>query len=768
MKLKVFSMLFAILLALQAAQETRAQITKKTFPTQKLEWQFPISRPLAGPLLGNGNIGIMVWGDSTLNITFALAGFWDHRGGKDFPPDLTFSQLKHWLQNGLYDSLGNAFGKNEGLRPQQLGGGRLVFKLPPRHKLERAVLNLAEGEIEVWIKTTLRDEKLTIRIDRTKNLVYVLRPFYEPKDKIRVSLQAMGDLAKDAWQSRSLPAPLHWKDGNAMGFWQALPEDQGLAAACEQKGKAIFLSASLQTQLNKSQLTATWAKFNELTEPIKNKRWWAEYWKTVPAFWLPDLVVQEIGEFGLYKMACMAATDAPPITLQGPFMEDHKLAPWSNDYHFNVNVQMTYEPFSASNLSHLQQPLWNFLKTQIPHMERNGRQFFGRPSWLLPHAIDDRGKIPSSFWTGTIDQGCGAWMALLAWRHYLYNGDQEQLRQFAYPFMVNVLQGYRAMLERDPDKFTFMFMLPVSVSPEFKGASADAWGKNASYQLAAARALALAIIQADKVLNQPINSLADSIVQFLPAYTSITAAKTLEYPQHNSKRIALWENLDLVESHRHHSHLAGIYPFRSVAWEDSANKAIITNSLYHWSRKGYGAWTGWSVPWAASLLAKTDQPDAAVSLLHWWNFNFTNEGRGTLHDIAFPLANTTATANWNNVPAAINKEKIQFEAGFGALQAVYDLLIRNTNSGLYLLPAIPSRWQNLEFDGLHTEGGFIVGAKVKAGRVVQISIKSKRSETLRLHLPFKKYLVNGRVKTGYLLHSNLGIGEVLVIEPVER
>ncbi len=763
-------MLAANLFLLSWTNSSIAQITKKSFPTQRLEWQFPISRPLAGPMLGNGNMGIMVWGDSTLNITFALAGFWDHRGGKTFPDKLTYQKLKNWLQNGQSDSVTQIFESDPkaSMRPQQLGGGRLVFKLPPRHKLERAQLNLAEGEIEIWMKSAIRVEKMTIRMDRAINMVYVLRPFYEPKDKMTIHLEAMGELAKEAWETRGLPKPVHWTEGDVKGFWQSIPGNKGLAVACEKQGKAIFLSVALQSELNKIELKGAWKKFSELSEPIKNKRWWAEYWKTVPAFWLPDRVLQEIGEYGLYKMACVAAPNASPVSLQGPFMEDHKLAPWSNDYHFNLNVQMTYEPFAASNLSAFQQPLWRFIKRLQPQMEKTGQQFFGRPAWLLPHAIDDRGQIPSAFWTGTIDQGCGAWMALMSWRQYLYVGDKEVLKQFSLPFMVNVLHGYRAMLEVDQEKNNFIFTLPVSVSPEFKGASKDAWGKNASYQLAAIRALALAISQANKVLNETPSLLADSMIRFLPAYTSISGPRTLEYPQYASTRIALWEGQDLVESHRHHSHLAGISPFRSVPWEDSVNKALVSNSIYHWSRNGFGAWAGWSVPWAASIFAKTDQPDAAVSLLHWWHFNFTNQGRGTLHDIAFPLVNTTSSVNWNNVPAEVNKEKMQLEAGFGALQSIYDLLIRNTNSGLYVLPNIPSRWQNFEFDGLLAEGGFVVGAKVKEGKIIQIRLKSKRAETLRLHLPFRQYQVNGRAKTGYLFQAKLGTGEVLVIESTNQ
>ncbi len=47
-----------------------------------LSWDFPLPRTHTGILLGNGTQGLMVWGESTLNVTTGRAGFWDHRRGK--------------------------------------------------------------------------------------------------------------------------------------------------------------------------------------------------------------------------------------------------------------------------------------------------------------------------------------------------------------------------------------------------------------------------------------------------------------------------------------------------------------------------------------------------------------------------------------------------------------------------------------------------------------------------------------------------------------
>ena len=42
---------------------------------------FPILRPHAGIYMGNGNMGVIVWGNDRLCLTVNRADLWDHRNG---------------------------------------------------------------------------------------------------------------------------------------------------------------------------------------------------------------------------------------------------------------------------------------------------------------------------------------------------------------------------------------------------------------------------------------------------------------------------------------------------------------------------------------------------------------------------------------------------------------------------------------------------------------------------------------------------------------
>ena len=46
--------------------------------------------------------------------------------------------------------------------------------------------------------------------------------------------------------------------------------------------------------------------------------------------------------------------------------------------------------------------------------------------------------------------------------------------------------------------------------------------------------------------------------------------------------IALWEGMPLEESHRHHSHLAGITPFDIFDLDDPAWREILERSIGEW------------------------------------------------------------------------------------------------------------------------------------------------------------------------------------------
>ncbi|GAJ14875.1 unnamed protein product, partial [marine sediment metagenome] len=216
-------------------------------------------------------------------------------------------------------------------------------------------------------------------------------------------------------------------------------------------------------------------------ERAAHHKWWKSYWERVPEVSIPSEELSFIYCYGLYKFACLTNPAGVAATLQGPWIEEYQMPPWSSDYHFNINVQECYWPAFTSNLLDHIVPLFDMVESWKPKLQRNARLFLGIDDGLmLPHAVDDRCTCMGGFWTGSIDHGSTSWVAQLMWLYYCYTLDEEFLRERAYPFIKGALRCYEEMLEWDGEAPC----LPVSVSPEYNGDRMNAWGRNASFQLA--------------------------------------------------------------------------------------------------------------------------------------------------------------------------------------------------------------------------------------------------------------------------------------------
>ena len=738
-----------------------------------LRWDFPLPRTHTGVLMGNGTQGLMVWGGGRqLNITLGRAGFWDHRGGNDFSARTNFNEVKRLLQQGDEVGLRKAFDMDDSKdyvvhRPHQVGGGRMEILLPEGWMLSHAFLNLQQGRLTIhtihsdgkidslilWQSAYTEHAFLEFPPTFSKTSAFSLVPSWA---HTRETLEKIGV---------SPPTELKGPIQSGIAFEQSLPEDLPLGIGARMHGNRLVIA----TYLGKNalhQVAKAVALDNSAILRPPTVQYWREYHQQTPSLQLPDPKIQELFDYGLYKQAITTSPQGLAAGLQGPFLEEYQLPPWSSDFHFNVNIEMIYWPALATNRTSHLVPLWRMFREWLPSMQATGEKFFGRPGALMiPHAVDDRLQVVGSFWTGTIDHACTAWMAQLAWLDFRYSQDTAILRELAWPLLHGAFEGYWAMIEpvTDADGKN-AFRLPVSVSPEFKGARMDAWGANASFQLAACHLVARCLQQAARVMGRQADPRWQEIQDKLPLYSVFKGPRTLEYPESESSRIALWDGMDLVESHRHHSHLAGIYPFAIIDSRDTTHKAIISNSLWHLTHKGAGAWSGWCVPWAATLFARNNNADAAVAWLHYFADHYTNEGRGTLHNARHTGLSVIADQPWEKVTNRPNREIMQLDGGFGAVSAVLEILVQNRYDGIHLLPDRPLGWERFSFERIGAEGAFQISAWVEEGKIQKIKVKSLSGGPLKLwHSLGESFLLDGLQQSGKVLEMNCTKGQELVL-----
>jgi alpha-L-fucosidase 2 len=97
---------------------------------------------------------------------------------------------------------------------------------------------------------------------------------------------------------------------------------------------------------------------------------------------------------------------------------------------------------------------------------------------------------------------------------------------------------------------------------------------------------------------------------------------------------------------------------------------------------------------------------------------------------------------------------MQMDATMGFLIAVTELLVQNRHDGIYVLPKLPRRWKTLRFDGIRTEGAFLVGATVENGKTSEVRVKAEKGGRLRLHPGF-----------GDVAERDMAPGEEFVLRP---
>ncbi len=748
------------------------------------DWTFPLPRTHTGILQGNGVLGLMIWGGGeTLCITAGRADFWDHRGGLPWREGMSYTAIRDCLERGdeaglraLFEQPGAEPGQPR--RPSLLPIGRfeLVF---PGGELTGGTLALRDGTATIRLRQGGREHAMRIVLDMEHPAAAIR--LSEGLELGAVKRVTSWDYVGDHLQSISFAPPAEFEEGGLCGWLQTRPVDPPLCAVCERRGQELALAVDIAADEDAARQSAT-ARLGRVHASgfagVQRAagEWWTRYWQDVPTVDVPNPTLRFLYDYGMYKFAGLTNPDGVAAGLQGPWIEEYQMPPWSGDYHFNINVQMCYWPaYRGNRLTHLR-PLFDLIHSWLPALRYNAKVFLGIDDGvMLPHAVDDRCVCMGGFWTGSIDHGCTAWVAEMMMRYVRYSGDADFLRAQAWPFMVGAMRVYEEMLERDGDGF----VLPVSVSPEYRGASMHAWGRNASFQLACVHRLCEDLLDAAEQLGETPKPIWMEIRQKLPQACLVESGSGM--------RIGLWEGTDLEESHRHHSHLAALVPFDIIDADDPAWRPTVLASIANWIYQGPGLWSGWCMPWASMLQTRLGNADCAELLLEIWERVFTNVGRGTLHDADFagfslmgigPVSGSARrmrsmlpeeAAQAMKLSAETKGEIMQMDAGMAAVAAILEMLLHARRGVHYVFGGAPVRWKDAGFAEVRTEGGFLVSAERRNGRAVFVEILAELGGEFRLHWDGAATLKVDDSEAlrvdGPVLNLSLSSGQTARIEP---
>ena len=408
-------------------------------------------------------------------------------------------------------------------------------------------------------------------------------------------------------------------------------------------------------------------------------------------------------QYGRYLLITSSRPNTMPANLQGIWSR-HYLAPWSADYHININLQMNYWHAHALNLFECYSPYFDYIDRLSRSGAKTAREFYGARGWTSHHASD---AWLYTYPIGLIRWGLfpysAAWTTRHYWKHYRYTKDKKFLAERAYPIIKEASLFLLDILFEDPK--TGRLLTGPSNSPENTFYAPGTKKKfTASTGTAMGQLITLEtfenLIKIANVLGKQNNPV---VLEAKKALDKIIFPKIAK-----DGRIQEWDNdyKEAEKGHRHISHLYSLYPASHFLEKENYRNAA-RKSIEFRSRHG-GGHTGWSRAWIINFWARLKDANKAyenvIALL----------GKSTLYNL------------FDNHPP------FQIDGNFGGSAGITEMLLQshlsyqkdglNNLSIIEILPALPAQWSN----------GYFKGFRTPDSHTIDLTWRNKKPKTLIL------------------------------------
>lgn len=411
--------------------------------------------------------------------------------------------------------------------------------------------------------------------------------------------------------------------------------------------------------------------------------------------------------YGRYLMIASSRPGSLPASLQGIWNARIR-APWGNDYHSNINLQMVYWLPEVGNLTECHLPMISYLNAMREPNRIATQEYLaaiGKPTdkkgkgWIV---YTSHNPFGGNGWQ--VNLPGAAWYSLHFWEHFAFTRDTTYLRETAYPVLKELSQYWEQHLKTlgkggkgfeseykpvDVKQYPELdsvkegtLVVPNGWSPEIGPRGED----GVSHDQEIVSTLFTNTIAAAEILGQD-----KQWIDSLKAKLSRMAQPGI------GKKGNLMEwmiDRDPVTDHRHTSHLFSVYPGNLISMEstprlaEAARKSLMLRQTTGDSRRAF-AWA-----WRSCLWARLRDGDKAHQML-----------RGLL---TYNMLDNLLTTQ--NLP-------LQMDANYGIAAAMLEMIVQSQSGVIELLPAPTAQWPSGTIHGAKARGNLQVDLSWKDGKV---------------------------------------------------
>ncbi len=658
-------------------------------------------------LLGNGDLYGIVWEkDGGLFMRITKNDIWDARVDTSKDGELPRVDIATHAITG-------ATGAPPSYKlPYPQPRSATALRLGPVPENMRARLDLEKANVTI---ESAGQAHTSLRVLHDRNVLLIEGPNPVSLEEIKASTlpaATLGTTDGVSWLRMKMPGDIDYKG-----------MEYALALATKGERKAVSLVTSfdidqgdvLQHAIDLARRTVA---AGEAALVATHEQGWRQFWSR-SGVRLADKELESWWYRMLYFAATVCRPGTAPVGLMPPLATD--VTPWHADFHHNYNSWQAFWPLPAANHPELADPWIAYNHDMIPRYRNLARVTYGIDGLHVPissylHEPDpaaskshNQRQMSMNPWGLTI--GLQGMTLQSMWQKYLCDQDVEYMRTKIYPFLKEVATFYVSFMEKCGKDERGRILLGPSYSPEHGKAGIF----NCPFDIAYVHYTFNALSQASADLKQD-HELAEkcrALKALLPDYPTANNAE-------NQPVVVDWKGCGYkhVAVHNITVPASPVFPGDQVTWfSPEAEKELFRRTIKDIRHTGINSHVMLNI-----AKARLSMLDAVTDAKSWFTSRELPNGL-----FVWPgCQHGTFMSEMIGIAGLIN-----------------EFLLQSVDDKIRLFPCWPAE-QDAAFSRMRAQGGFIVSASFKNGRVESATVESVANKPLILLSPWKKMQANGR------------------------